>query len=100
VIHHVCAQTYFSFTRFIGGQLTEAIILGVLCYIGMLIFGFPNAAIISLIICVTALVPVVGALIGAFIYNLQKSLNPNLQIPCVASHQSSKCQNHLPMYSL
>ena len=67
VIHHVCAQTYFSFTRFIGGQLTEAIILGVLCYIGMLIFGFPNAAIISIIICVTALVPVVGALIGAFI---------------------------------
>lgn len=67
VIHHVCAQTYFSFTRFIGGQLTEAIILGVLCYIGMLIFGFPNAAIISLIICITALVPVVGALVGAFI---------------------------------
>lgn len=67
VIHHVCAQTFFSFTRFIGGQLTEAIILGVLCYIGMLIFGFPNAAIISIIICVTALVPVVGALVGAFI---------------------------------
>ena len=67
VIHHICAQTYFSFTRFIGGQLTEAIILGVLCYIGMLIFGFPNAAIISLIICITALVPVVGALVGAFI---------------------------------
>ena len=67
VIHHICAQTYFSFTRFIGGQLTEAIILGVLCYIGMLIFGFPNAAIISIIICVTALIPVVGALVGAFI---------------------------------
>lgn len=67
VIHHICAQTYFSFTRFIGGQLTEAIILGVLCYIGMLIFSFPNAAIISLIICITALVPVVGALVGAFI---------------------------------
>lgn len=67
VIHHVCAQTYFSFTRFIGGQLTEAIILGVLCYIGMLIFGFPNAAIISIIICITALVPVVGALTGAVI---------------------------------
>ena len=33
----------------------------------MLIFGFPNAAIISLIICITALVPVVGALVGAFI---------------------------------
>ena len=67
IVHHVSAQTYFSFTRFIGGQLTESIILGVLCYIGMLIFRFPNAAIISIIICVTSLVPVVGALAGAVI---------------------------------
>ncbi len=67
IVHHISAQTYFSFTRFIGGQLTESIILGVLCYIGMLIFRFPNAAIISIIICVTSLVPVVGALAGAVI---------------------------------
>ncbi len=67
IIHHVSAQTFFSFTRFIGGQLTEAIILGVLCYIGMLIFRFPNAAIISIIICITSLVPVVGALTGAVV---------------------------------
>ncbi len=66
VIHHISEQTYFSFTKFIGGQLTEAIILGLLCYVGMLIFGFPNAAIISIMICITALVPVVGALIGGF----------------------------------
>ena len=43
LIHHISAQTYFSFTRFIGGQLIEAVILGTLCYIGMLIFRFPNA---------------------------------------------------------
>lgn len=67
IIHHVSQQTFFSFTRFIGGQLTESIILGVLCYIGMLIFRFPNAAIISIIICVTSLVPVVGALAGAVV---------------------------------
>lgn len=64
LVHHISAQTYFSFTRFIGGQLIEAVILGTLCYIGMLIFGFPNAAIISIIVCVTALIPIVGALIG------------------------------------
>lgn len=67
LVHHVSQQTYFSFTRFIGGQLTESIILGVLCYIGMLIFGFPNALIISIIICITALVPIVGALAGAVV---------------------------------
>lgn len=66
-VHHVSKQTNFAFTRFIGGQLIEAVILGTLCYIGMLIFGFPNAAIISIIICVSALIPVVGALIGGVI---------------------------------
>ena len=33
----------------------------------MLIFGFPNAPIISVLICVTSLVPVVGALVGVAI---------------------------------
>ncbi len=66
IIHRICSQTYLSFTRFISGQLAEAVILGVLCYVGMLIFGFPNAVIVSLIICVTAIVPVVGAFVGGF----------------------------------
>ncbi len=65
VTHHIAKQTYTSFTKFIGGQFTEAIILGVLCYIGMLIFRFPNAEIISIIICITALIPIVGAWVGA-----------------------------------
>jgi predicted PurR-regulated permease PerM len=64
VIHHICAQTYFSFTRFIGGQLTEAIILGVLCYIGMLIFGFPYPLVVSVLVGVTAIVPILGAWLG------------------------------------
>jgi len=66
-IYHVSNQASFSFSKFIGGQLTESVILGVLCYLGMLIFGFPNAPIISVLICVTSLVPVVGALVGVFI---------------------------------
>lgn len=66
-VYHIANQASDSFSRFIGGQLTESVILGVLCYIGMLIFGFPNAAIISVLICVTSLVPIVGALVGVFI---------------------------------
>ena len=38
-----------------------------LCFVGMLIFRFPNAAIISILIGVTALVPVVGPLVGEII---------------------------------
>lgn len=67
LIYHISAQTKNLFSRFIGGQLTEALILGTLCFIGMSIFRFPNALIISVFICVTSLVPIVGATIGVII---------------------------------
>ncbi len=67
VIYHVAGCAQESFSRFIGGQLIEAVILGTLCLIGMLILGLPNAVIISVIITVTALVPIVGATVGMFI---------------------------------
>ncbi len=63
-IYHVAAMTYDSFSRFISGQLTESVILGVLCFIGMTVFRFPNAAVISVFICATSLVPVIGATVG------------------------------------
>ena len=66
-IYHAAEKTNESFSRFIGGQLTEALILGVLCFIGMTIFRFPNALIISVLLAVTALIPVVGAVAGASI---------------------------------
>ena len=50
--------------NFIVAQFVEAIIIGVLCFIGMLIFSFPYAAMISVLVGVTALIPVVGSFIG------------------------------------
>lgn len=52
------------FTRFVSGQITEAVILGALCFVGMALFRFEYALLISTIIGVTALIPVVGAIIG------------------------------------
>ena len=66
-IYHVSALAADSFSHFIGGQLIESVILGLLCYIGMLIFQFPNAAIISVLIGVSSLVPIVGAIAGVVI---------------------------------
>ena len=63
----IASKTYDSFARFIKGQFTEAVILGTLCFIGMLIFRFPNALIISVIVGVAALVPVIGSIVGAII---------------------------------
>lgn len=61
---YIAELSYNTFYNFITGQLTEAVILGTLCYIGMLIFRFPYAAAISMLVGVTALIPIVGAFIG------------------------------------
>lgn len=53
------------FHRYIVGQCTEAVILGVLCIVGMLICQFPYAVMIGTLIGFTALIPVAGAYIGA-----------------------------------
>ena len=47
--------------------MTEAVIIGVLCFIGMLIFRMPYAAVISVLVGFTALIPVFGAFIGTAI---------------------------------
>ena len=52
------------FSSFVSGQLTEALILGGGCLAGMLLFQKPLAGLVSLIIAITALVPVAGALVG------------------------------------
>lgn len=53
------------FHRFIVGQCTEAVILGLLCMAGMTLLRFPYASMIGVLIGFTALIPVAGAYIGA-----------------------------------
>ncbi|MCH5272840.1 MAG: AI-2E family transporter [Lachnospiraceae bacterium] len=64
-ILHVADTSHGIFCAFVTGQCIEAVILGSLCAIGMLIFRFPYAAMIGVLVGVTALIPVVGAFIGA-----------------------------------
>ena len=54
-----------TFSKFFIGQLTEAIIIGVLCTLGMLLFRFPYATMVGILVGATALLPVVGAYLGA-----------------------------------
>lgn len=53
------------FSSFIGGQVVEAFILGTLCGLGMWIFQFPYALPVGAFIGITALIPILGAWIGA-----------------------------------
>ncbi len=64
---HVAAVCKNTFQLFIVGQATEAVILGVLCLIGMLLLQLPYAPMVSALVGVTALIPVVGAFVGTLV---------------------------------
>ena len=64
-ITHILSVANDCFHRFIVGQCTEAVILGTLCMVGMLILRLPYAPMIGALIAFTALIPIVGAFIGA-----------------------------------
>lgn len=53
------------FHNFIVGQCIEAVILGALCTVAMLLFRLPYASMIGVLIGFTALIPIAGAYIGA-----------------------------------
>lgn len=63
-IEHISTVTASTFRKFIYGQLIEALVLGVMCFIGMLAFGFPYALPISLVIGISNLIPIAGPIIG------------------------------------
>ncbi len=73
-----------SFHAFIVGQCTEALILGALCFLGMMILGFSNALTISIMVGFTALIPIAGAYIaaiaGAFMLFVESPLSALLFI--------------------
>ncbi len=56
-----------SFHKYIVGQCTEAVILGLLCTIGMFILRLPYATMIGALVAFTALIPIVGAYAGAIV---------------------------------
>lgn len=55
------------FSAFVSGQVVEALILAVMCFFGMLIFRFPYAFLVSVVVAITALVPIFGAWAAAVI---------------------------------
>lgn len=53
------------FSSFLGGQLIEALLLGTMAFIGMLILRLPYALLIATILAFVNVIPLVGAYIGA-----------------------------------
>lgn len=63
----VMRLTNSTFSNFISGQCLEAVILGALFAVAMAILKLPYIPLVSVLIAVTALVPIVGAFVGCFL---------------------------------
>lgn len=66
-IIRIMRLTNVTFSSFISGQCLEAIILGCLFAVAMAILKMPYISLVSVIIAVTALIPVVGAFVGCIV---------------------------------
>lgn len=56
--------SYKIFNGFIKGKLLTSVALGIVCYIAMILFKMPYAALISLIVAITNIIPFFGPIIG------------------------------------
>lgn len=61
----VARRSHRIFSDFIGGKLLDSLLVGVVCFIFMLIFKWPFPALISVVIGVTNIIPTFGPFIGA-----------------------------------
>ncbi len=64
---HILSVFNESFSKFISAQCLEAVILGCLCALGMILLRLPYAPMIGSLIAVTALIPIWGGLIGGLV---------------------------------
>ena len=67
VTFHVTDVFLNAFRRFVVGQTVEAMILGSLCALGMWILRIPYAPMVGALVGVTALIPMLGGLMGGII---------------------------------
>lgn len=63
----ICRMAEQTFSKFLAGQCTEAVILGTMFFIALSLFRLPYALLIGVLIAFTALIPIFGAFIGCAI---------------------------------
>ena len=57
--------THKTFIGFLGGKIVDSIIIGILCFIGTSFMHTPYAALVSVIVGVTNIIPFFGSLLGS-----------------------------------
>lgn len=63
-LQHISFVTHKILSSYVYTQITESFILGAMCFVGLVIFGFPYPLIISVMNGLSVLIPVVGAWVG------------------------------------
>jgi len=63
----LCSKGGKIFLRYFGSNLLDSLIIGVLCYVFMLIMGLPYSLLIAVIVGVFNFVPTFGPLVGAIV---------------------------------
>ncbi|MEG0360795.1 MAG: AI-2E family transporter [Longicatena sp.] len=64
-LHRMTLESGNIFNNFIIGKAIDSLIIGIICYIGCLVFNFPYALLLSVFVGVTNMIPVFGPFIGA-----------------------------------
>ena len=64
-ITHILEISNDIFGNFVNGRIYDALIIGLLCFIGMSIFGFEYTILITVLVAVTNVIPVFGPFLGA-----------------------------------
>lgn len=64
-ITHALRISNEIFGNFVNGRIYDALIIGLLCFIGMSIFGFEYTLLITVLVAVTNVIPIFGPFIGA-----------------------------------
>ncbi|MCR5331140.1 MAG: AI-2E family transporter [Lachnospiraceae bacterium] len=65
VVIRISRQCHFKFTTSFTGKMIDSVVVGLICFLFMLLFKFPYAVLISVIIGVTNVIPFFGPIIGA-----------------------------------
>lgn len=65
IILHVMRISNQMFGRFINGKILDSAIIGVICYIGLVILRIPYSLLVAVVVGVTNIIPFFGPFIGA-----------------------------------
>lgn len=65
VVIHTMRITNQMFGGFVSGKILDSVIIGVICYVGLMILGMPYSLLVAVIVGVTNVIPFFGPFIGA-----------------------------------